>query len=300
MPLTHYRFIHPSALAAIRDLPLVARTVVDGFMYGAHPSHLPGAGLEFSQYRSYQAGDDLRRVDWKLYGRSDRYFIRESEIETSLTLRLVVDASASMGQAETISKFDYCRFVAASLALLAHRQGDAVGLFALNDGALRSIRPGRGQAHLHRLMHELERLEPSGAWPSWDRVERALAVGGPRGITVVLSDLHERGSEIREAVLRLAARRHEVIVMHVVGRAELELAYGGPVELEELETGRVIEINPDRERAAYTAALAADLTELRREFEGRRIEYARFVLDEPLDAALRTFLAARLRVSDAR
>src|SRR5512141_436622 len=87
-------------------------------------------------------------------------------------------------------------------ARLAHRQGDAVGLYALNDGALRSIRPGRGQAHLHRLMHELERLEPTGSWPSWDRVERALAVGGPRGITVVLSDLHERGSEIREAVLR--------------------------------------------------------------------------------------------------
>src|SRR5512141_1744036 len=95
MALTHYRFIHPSALAAIRDLPLVARTVVDGFLYGAHPSHMPGAGLEFSQYRSYQAGDDLRRVDWKLYGRSDRYFVRESEIETSLTLRLVVDAGAS-------------------------------------------------------------------------------------------------------------------------------------------------------------------------------------------------------------
>jgi uncharacterized protein (DUF58 family) len=300
MALTHYRFIHPSALAAIRDLPLVARTVVDGFMHGAHPSHMPGAGLEFSQYRSYQAGDDLRRVDWKLYGRSDRYFVRESEIETSLTLRLVVDASASMKQQEIISKFDYCRFLAASLALLAHRQGDAVGLYALNDGALHSVRPGRGQAHLHRLMHELERLEPAGAWPPWDRVERALAVGGARGITVVLSDLHERDAEIREAVLRLAARRHEVIVMHVVGRAELGLEYGGPVELEELETGRLLEIDPDRERAAYTAALAVELQELRREFEGRRIEYARFVLDEPLDAALRTFLAARLRVSDAR
>jgi uncharacterized protein (DUF58 family) len=299
MALTNYRFIQPSAFAAIRDLPLVARTVVDGFMYGAHQSRMPGAGLEFSQYRSYQAGDDLRRVDWKLYGRSDRYFVRESEIETSLTLRLVLDASASMGQTEGLSKFDYSRFLAASLGLLAHRQGDAVGLYALNDGALHSVRPGRGQAQLHRLMHELERLEPAGAWPAWDRVERALSVGGGRGITIVLSDLHERGAEIREAVLRLAARRHEVIVMHVIGRAELNLDYGGPVELEELETGRVIEIDPGRERAAYTAALSAELAAVRREFEGRRIEYARFVLDEPLDAALRAFLAARLRARDA-
>ena len=300
MALTHYRFIQPSALAAVRDLPLVARTVVDGFMYGAHQSRMPGAGLEFSQYRSYQAGDDLRRVDWKLYGRSDRYFVRESEIETSLTLRLVLDASGSMAHAEgAMSKFDYCRFLAASLALLAHRQGDAVGLYALNDGTLRSVRPGRGQAQLHRLMHELERIEPAGAWPAWDGVERALAVGGGRGITVVLSDLHERAAEIRETVLRLAARRHEVIVMHVVGRAELGLDYGGPVELEELETGRVIEVDPATERAAYTAALIADFAALRREFEGRRIEYARFVLDEPLDAALRAFLSARLRASDS-
>jgi hypothetical protein len=101
----------------------------------------------------------------------------------------------------------------------------------------------------------------------------------------------------REAVLRLAARRHEVIVMHVVGRAELNLDYGGPVELEELETGRVIEVDPDRERAAYTTAFLADLAALRRDFEGRRIEYTRFVLDEPIDAALRAFLAARLRAA---
>jgi uncharacterized protein (DUF58 family) len=261
---------------------------------------MPGAGLEFSQYRSYQAGDDLRRVDWKLYGRSDRYFVRESDIETSLTLRLVLDASASMGQTEGgLSKFDYARFLAASLALLAHRQGDAVGLYALSDGALRSVRPGRGRAQLHRVMHELERQEPGGAWPAWEGIERALAVGGGRGITVVLSDLHERAAEIRDSIIRLAARRHEMIVMHVVGRAELGLDYGGPVELEELETGRVIEVDPDRERPAYVAAVAAELAGLQRDFEGRRIDYARFLLDEPLDGALRAFLAARARAGEA-
>ncbi len=300
MPATNYRFIHPATLAAIGDLSLVARTVVDGFMYGAHPSRMPGAGLEFSQYRSYQAGDDLRRVDWKLYGRSDRYFVRESEIETSLTLRLVLDASASMAQLEGVSKLDYARFVAAALALLAIRQGDAVGLYALNDGALQAIRPGRGQAHLHRVMHQLESMEPDGAWPAWDRVERALAVGGGRGITVILTDLHERGDEIREAATKLAAMRHELIVMHILGRAELELDYGGAVELEELETGRVLEVEPGRERAAYVEALARDHAALRVQLQERGIEYERFLLDQPLDAALRVFLAARRRAAGMR
>src|SRR5512146_3511293 len=115
MALTHYRFIHPSALAAIRDLPLVARTVVDGFMYGAHHSRMPGAGLEFSQYRSYQPGDDLRRVDWKLFARSDRYFLRDAETDTSVTVRLILDASESMAEESNgLSKLAYGRMLVAA------------------------------------------------------------------------------------------------------------------------------------------------------------------------------------------
>lgn len=297
--LANYRFIDPRTLAAISDLPLLARAVVDGFMYGAHPSRMPGAGLEFSQYRSYQAGDDLRRVDWKLYGRSDRYFVRESEIETSLTLRIVVDATGSMAHTDTISKFDYARFIAASLALLAHRQGDAIGLYAPNAGELRALRPGRGQPHLHRFMRELEVLSPTGTWPAWGRIEGALAAGGNRGVTVVLSDLHERGDEIRQAVSKLVAMRHEVIVMHLATRAELDLSYAGPVALEEIETGRVVEIEPAEEREAYIAAVEREQRALRDEFGQRRVDYIRLVIDEPLDVALRTFLSARRRASGA-
>ncbi len=299
MPVTHYRFIRPATLAAIRDLTLVARTVVDGVMYGVHPSRMPGAGLEFSQYRSYQAGDDLRRVDWKLYGRSDRYFVREAETETSLTLRIAVDASASMAHEEGISKMQYARFLAAALALLAHRQGDAVGLFGLSDGDLLAVRPGRGQAHLDRVMHAIERLKPAGVWPPWDRVERALSIGGGRGITVLITDLHERSDEIRSALGKLAAMGHDAILMHLLGRQELELGYDGPVALEELETGRVVEINPATERAAYVAAVDGEHRALRHTLAGHRIDYCRFALDEPLDGALRTFLASRRRAAGA-
>src|SRR5690606_30542286 len=140
-----YRLTDPQALAALRDLSLVARTVVDGLMLGVHTSHRAGVGLEFSQFRSYQPGDDLRRVDWKLYGRSDRFFIRESEAETSRAVRLVLDATGSMAHsfANGISTLDYARVLAAALSLVAQRQGDAFGLFALNDRSLQELQPRR-------------------------------------------------------------------------------------------------------------------------------------------------------------
>ncbi len=282
------------------DLALVARSVVDGYMFGLHPSRMPGAGLEFSQYRSYQAGDDLRRVDWKLYGRSDRYFVRDAEIETSLTVRLVVDASASMAHASGLSKFDYARFLAASIAMLCHRQGDATGLFAVAEGRLDATRPGRGQTHLHRIIHQLEGFEPAGVWPAWAELEGAITAGGERGLVIIITDLHERGDEIRSAVLRLAAMRHEVVVFHLTAPEELDLSYGGPIELEEIETGRVVEVDPALERAAYGAAVEADHRRYRRELQDRGVDYTRLTITEPLDAALRAFLVARGRSPGGR
>jgi len=291
-----YRFVDLRALAALRDLELAARTVVDGFMLGAHVSHRSGAGLEFSQFRSYQPGDDLRRVDWKLYARSDRFFIRESEAETSLTLRLVLDATASMAHAEPGgTTFDYARFLAASLALLAERQGDAVGLCALNDGAMTVVRPARHHQHFHRLLHQLERLEPRGAWPAWREVEAAVSADTNRGVVVILSDLHQRGDEIRRAAQRLRAARHDVLVLHLVGRAELEFPWQGATIFEEAETGRRIELDAGEARPRYLAGVAAAHRALERDLEAEGIGYARILTDEPLDAALRRFLTSRSR-----
>jgi uncharacterized protein (DUF58 family) len=293
-----YRFVDPRTLASLGDLELAARLVVDGFMIGAHRSRKPGAGLEFSQFRSYQPGDDLRRVDWKLFGRSDRYFVRESESETSLTVRLVLDASASMAQAEDgLSKFDYARYLAAALAVLARRQGDAVGLYALADAHLILLPASRESQHLHRLLHALEGLEPGGVWPAWPSVERALLAGAGRGITVIVTDLHERRDEIRDTARRLAALQHDVLVCHLIGRAEYELAFPGTVTFEELETGRRVDVDADAARGAYRAALDAELEGLRVELEDRRISYGRFFLDQPLDGPLRAFLTGRARLS---
>ena len=290
-----YRFLPPSTLAALGDLELAARTVVDGMMYGVHPSRLPGPGLEFSQYRSYQPGDDPRRVDWKLYARSDRYFVREAEIETSVTLRILVDASESMTQeASGLSKFDYARFAAAALALLAHRQGDAVGVWALRDGQIHTTPPRRHHHHLYQILHNLEQLEPGGMWPSWERLETLLATEG-RGLVVVLSDLHERAREITTVAAKLAARRQEVLVFHLVGRVELEGDWHGLVTFEELETGRRVEVDADAARGAYLAAQTREHQRVKQALEERGVAYSRLTLDQPLDVGLRRYLAARER-----
>lgn len=290
------RFIDPRTLAALGDLTLVARTVVDGFMYGVHPSRIPGPGLEFSQYRSYQPGDDPRRVDWKLFARSDRYFLREAETDTSVVVRLVLDASESMAQPpDGLSKFDYARMLVAALALLAHRQGDAVGLYPVTDPphAAPFEPPQRHHQHLDRALHMLERISPAGAWPAWGRLE---SLGrGQRGIVVLVSDMHEREAEIRTAAIKLAASRHEVLLLHVVSREEREFLYHGVVTFEELETGRRIEVDADTVRPAYLAAREQELAALRRALEDQGVTYARFQIDQPLDIALRQYLVSRSR-----
>jgi len=282
------------SLAALGDLSLVARRVVDGFMFGVHPSRLQGAGLEFSQYRSYQPGDDLRRLDWRLFARSDRYFVRESESETSVTVRIVLDASDSMRHEEDgVSKLAFGRMLAAALALLAFRQGDALSLVALGRGGASGGRPDRGRQHYHRVLRELEQLEPGGVWPPWPSLEGPLLGGAGRGITILISDLHERSDEIRAVVRKLAALRHDTLVAHLVGRAELEFAFAGAMTFEELETVRTVAVDAGAARDGYLASYGRELRTLELELGEQRAGYARILLDQPLDTALRSALTAR-------
>lgn len=289
--------IDPAVLAGLGDLALAARTVVDGVMFGVHPSRILGAGMEFSQFRSYQPGDDLRRVDWKLYARSDRYFVREAETETSVTVRVLLDASASMAHRENgLAKFDYAKLVAAAIAYLANRQGDAVGLYAVNDTALTRVGPERGQQHIRRVLHTLERLEPKGVWPAWPALERAIADGAHRGITVIVSDLHQQEDEILTAVLKTAALRQETLLLHILGRGELEWTFTGTVTLEDLETGRQLTVDADRAAERYRQAMERELQRVRRAAEDRQVRYGLLPMDQPVDQALRQFLSAHDRL----
>jgi uncharacterized protein (DUF58 family) len=291
-----YPFVTARTLALVRDLELAARMAVDGLMLGRHTSRRAGAGLEFSQYRSYQPGDDLRRVDWKLLGRSDRYFVREAESETSITVRLLLDATGSMAHTEAgVTKLDYARFLTAALALLAHRQGDAVGLYVLGPSGVSTLRPRREPRHLHKLLHELDGLAPAGAWPEWTTLERALSPDAQRGITVLVGDFHERTDEIRAAARRLSGARHDVVCFQILGDIERAFDYHGAVTLEELETGRRVNLDADQARGRAVALLEEQLALLRRNLEDRGAAFFTCQLAEPFEAPLRRYLARRDR-----
>jgi len=295
------RFVTARTLALVRDLELAARAVTEGMLVGRHPSRRIGAGLEFSQFRSYQPGDDLRRVDWKLLARSDRLFVREAESETSVTVRLLVDATGSMAHEEDgVVKCDYARYLAAALALLADRQGDALGLYLVRDGAVRVVRPRRDPRQLARVLHALEQAEPSGAWPEWPLLERAFAPDGPGGITVVLSDLFDvsdadTGGPLASALRHLATARHELACFQVLGSREHRLGYDGPVTLVDLETGRQVDLDAESARTLAPARLEAMLADLRATLAERGIALESCHLDEPFEAPLRRYLALRER-----
>ena len=283
--------ISPKTLASLKNLALLARTVVDGFMMGVQKSVQKGAGMEFSQYRSYQPGDDLRQLDWKLFARSDRYYIREAETENSITVRFVLDASASMHHEDDgISKMQYARWLAAALAYLAHRQGDAVGLFALRKGNVVSLTPRRDAQHLQRLFYQLENLQPGGTFPGKEETTKLLVAESGRELTVFITDLYESENEITRLAGQLKAHRNEVILFHLMAPNELTLDYGGQVTLEDWETGQQVEVAADSLRPAYVQALQTHLETTRRRMLENDVFYRLQPTDQPLDDALRAFL----------
>lgn len=292
----HDRFINPRILASISNLQLAAKTVVDGFMFGSHQSPKIGTGLEFSQYRSYEPGDDLRRVDWKMYARSDRYYVREAEIESSITVRFILDASASMLHDDSgLTKFDFARLVVAALAWLAHSQGDAIGLDAVNNQHRRRLLPHRGQKHLHRFYHQLEQAAPIGIWPV--ELTNELHAANHRDIIVVVSDMHENSDEIEQALATLAALKNEVILFHVLGRNEIDFTYKGALTFEDLESGRSVHVDTDKIRQASVAKLQRRITSIRKKMHDQQISCELLAMDQPLELALRSFLTRRMKLS---
>src|ERR1700761_9309217 len=198
--------IDPKVLATIKDLPLLAKTVVDGFMNGFNKSKVKGPGLEFSQYRSYQPGDDLRWLDWKMYARSDRYYIRESETETSISVRFLVDASASMNHDDNgIKKIDYARMLAASLAYLANLHGDAVGLYAFENGGLFSLASKNDPKHLQRLFYQLSTLKPEGKFTEPVHYKELFTGNNKKELLVFITDMYQENDEIYALLDSLAA-----------------------------------------------------------------------------------------------
>jgi uncharacterized protein (DUF58 family) len=291
------RLSDPKILMAIKDLPLAAKTTVDGFMAGIHHSNLKGIGMEFSQYRSYQAGDDLRRLDWKMFARSDRYYIRESEVETSISVRFLIDASASMNHADgAFTKIEYARYLAASLAYLASLQSDAIGLYVFQSGRLFSLPSRNDHQHLSRIFYQLEKIEPVGTFTEPIQYKDIFTGSNKKELLIFITDYYEKDGEITKLLHSLSSNRHEIIVFHVMGQNEMELDYKGYTALEDLETGQTIRINPSQAKAEYKERLEKHIAGVKTQLLNKNIIYRLITMDEPVDKALRDFLNQRNKV----
>ncbi|WP_217607344.1 DUF58 domain-containing protein [Chitinophaga sp. GbtcB8] len=286
--------LDPATLSAIKDLSLVARTVIDGFMAGLNRSQVKGTGLEFSQYRSYQPGDDLRWLDWKMYARSDRYYIRESEMETSISVRILIDASNSMNHRDgPLSKMDYARYLAAALAYLAYMQGDAIGLYIFQGGQLFSLPSRKDPQHLSRIFYQMENIKAAGKFTEPVQYKQLFTGERRKELLIFITDMYQQQGEISGLLSSLAALQHELIVFHLMGKNELGLDFAGYTTLQDLETGKTVSINSAEMRKAYTEKLQQYLAATRMQLLEQQIFYRLISTDQPLDKALRDFLNQR-------
>ncbi len=289
------RFIDPAVLSGISGLDLIAKTVVDGFIAGLHRSPNFGFSQEFAEYRAYTAGDDLRHIDWNVYARTERAYLKRYRGETNTLLTVLLDSSNSMKYtSHGVSKSDYARFTAAALFYLTTQtQRDAAGLIVFDEEVRNYIRPSNRQGQFHRLLSGLEQAEPGAKTDFGKALERFLELFRKRGVVIVISDFYEAPERIIRALEPLRFRGNEVLLFHVLDPAEVRPQFRGPTTLIEMETQESLEVSPEYARLEYTKKIDAHLESLRDGARGSGMDYFLLVTDRPLDGALREYLAIR-------
>jgi uncharacterized protein (DUF58 family) len=291
------RFLDPALIARLGSLELKARTVVEGFIAGLHRSPYRGFSVEFAEYRQYIPGDDLSTLDWKVYARSDRYYVKRFEEETNLECHLLLDVSASMAYrgGSAMSKLDYASVLAGSLAYLMNRQRDSVALLAFDDEIRQRIPAGARPGHLHRILLALERLPP-GRRSNLARPLRQLAEAlTRRGLVIVLSDLLDERELVVRGLEQLRSRGTDVIVFQVLDPYELQFPFARAARFQDVETGDEIVMDPPRGRAAYLDALDGLREYYTRTLRGAGIDFLTLDTSAPLDRALVAYLDTRSR-----
>lgn len=292
------RFIDPTVLARIRNLDLLARVVVDGFINGLHRSPYFGASVDFAEHRGYVAGDDIRRVDWRLYARTDRYYVKEYEADSNANFAVLLDVSRSMSFASRgTSKLDYGRYLAACLTYLAHRQRDRVGLVTFDSEIVDHV-PCSAK-HFDVALHALDRAV-AGRPGSLAPVKKLAEHFRRRGILALVSDLYEEPEAVLDAVKPLRARGHDLVVFHVLDPAEIEFPFAEASSFQDLESGDHIPVVPAALAEQYRTMIREHIQTLTSRFAENRIDYALLDTARPLDAALFSYLSTRDRLSRVR
>lgn len=290
------RFIDPEILSRISSLELLARHVVEGFIAGLHKSPYKGFSVEFMEYRPYIQGDDPKRIDWKLYGRTDRLYVKEFEEETNTTCHILADISNSMAYTSSrVTKLHYGFFLAASLAYFMIRQRDSVGLYLFDDKIVDRIPPKSSRGHLHTILNKLENTD----------LGMKTAMGKPfhdiadsikkRGIVVIISDLLDDADDIINGLKHFCFDGNDLILFHILDPFETAYKFKDLVELEDMETGEKILLMPEAAREIYIYNLERFRNTLKKNCGLLGVDYLPITTDQPLDFALFQYLAGRSR-----
>ncbi len=294
----HRDYLEPAVLARLSALPLDARFPMLGNVSGRHRSPIRGSSLEFSEYRKYVPGDDTRRLDWRAYARSDRFFIKEFEADTNLRLCLVVDTSGSMQYGNgTLTKLDYARRLAGTLAYLAARQGDAVGLYCAGEEISREIPPKRNAAHLRHVLDQIGSMRANGRTGLCRTLHEAAERVRQRAFIVIVSDLFMPPDELKSSFQHLRFRKHDVAVFHLLDRNELDFEFDRPIRFLDLEGGPPVLADPTVIARQYHRSLQRYLETLDQAVRDTMMDYHRVSIEEPYDDVLARFLLARTRGS---
>jgi uncharacterized protein (DUF58 family) len=289
------RFLDPAVLGGISGLDLVAKTVVDGFVAGLHRSPDFGFSQEFAEYRAYSPGDDLRHVDWNVFARTERAYLKRYRGETNTLLTVLLDASSSMSYtSHKITKMDYARYIAASLFYLTTQtQRDAAGLIVFDDEVRAYIRASTRQGQLHRLLSGLENAQPRARTDYAKPLLHFQNFLRKRGMVVIISDFFESPETIVHTIEPLRYHGNEVVLFHVLDPQELKPQLDEPVLLVDMETEESLEVTPEYGQDEYRTKVQSHITQLKDRTRSAGMDYHLLVTDRPLDGALREYLTLR-------
>jgi uncharacterized protein (DUF58 family) len=293
------RFVDPKILQRVGNLELLARTVVEGFINGLHRAPFFGASIDFAEHRGYVPGDDIRRVDWRVYARTDRYYVKQYEADTNTNVSVLLDVSRSMQFASRgIAKLEYGCFTAACMCYLAQRQRDRVGIITFDNDIVSHVPPSA--KHFNVTLHTLDRARAERPGNLVASLTKMAEHFKRRGILILISDFYEEPEAILEAIKPLRFLGNDLIVFHVLDPAELDFGYDDASSFQDLESGEQIPVVPESLRAEYRSLIRAHIDSLTTKFSEHRIDYTVLNTAEPLDRALFSYLSSRERLMRVR
>src|SRR6266700_1297643 len=290
------RFLDPKVLIKIQNLELVARTVVEGFVSGLHRSPYMGFSVDFAAYREYQPCDEIKRIDWNVFSRSDKLYVKLFEGETNTRVLVMLDISGSMNYASgDIKKIDYARILAASLCYFSHHQRDGVGLLTFDTEVRAHVPSSRRRGQLLTILSEIDRIQPSEQTEFRKPLRFLAEYLTRRGVIVLISDLYDEPDNIIAGLKALKAKGNDIIVFHIMDNFELTFPFEDMAQFEDMETKRKLHVIPEYLRTQYLAILNDHMNLIRKELSGARIDYTLMDTSKPLDVGLFSYLAARAK-----